>query len=622
MCGIAGIYSPRGIASEVLATQMAKVLAHRGPDDSGVWADGPIALSHRRLSIIDLSRAGHQPMTFAESGLWISYNGEVYNFLELRVDLEKLGYTFFSKTDTEVILKGYDAWGEDVFSMLRGMFALSIWDSNNQELILARDPFGIKPLYYGMCGRDFVFGSELKILRVHPLFPTEIDLNSFYFYLRHLYVPEPRSIFAKISRLSAGHLLRVNSDGQKLSQFYKPPDKASNTYRSYKETVTELHIVLQESVKAHLISDVPVGVFLSGGVDSSAIVAFMRRAGQSRIKTFTIGFEGLASYDESNFARQVAEYFQTDHHEIVVQPDIANFVQNGLIETFDEPFANPAALIADTLSAFTKQEVAVALNGLGGDEFFAGYPRYNGMLWLERYEQLPVAFHSFIAKSLKLMPRSSDRASFIERIRRFVESAKHPLMTRYDSLMSFISDELAKQMVHPDVTSQLTQAAYLPEISAPNGNLLETLLSLDQSTYMQGDLLTYTDRTAMRHSLEVRVPFCDIIVADFVSTIPSRFKIRKGKLKSILKNTIKSLVPAQDFNRKKGGFRVPINEWLNGELQPMVYETLSHNQLQKMAFFNPTFVKEAIRDFYSGEHQYGFIMWALLIFSIWWEKSR
>jgi asparagine synthase (glutamine-hydrolysing) len=621
MCGIAGIYRHKGVASEALAREMAQVLAHRGPDDAGVWTEGPIALSHRRLSILDLSASGHQPMSFPERGLWISYNGEVYNYLGLRTELEKLGYAFYSNTDTEVVLKGYAAWGEAIFPKLRGMFALAIWDRSNQELILARDPYGIKPLYYARCGEDFVFGSELKSLRVHPDFPTGIDQNSLFFYLRHLYVPEPRSIYARVSRLPAGHFLRVKGNDHTLSKFHNPPEWVSNTHRSYEDTLAELQGVLQQSVKAHLISDVPLGVFLSGGVDSSAIVAFMRSAGISTIKTFTIGFQGLPAYDERQFARQIAEHFQTDHHEILVQPDIGKFVQEGLITTFDEPFANPAALIAEELSVFARQEVTVALSGLGGDEFFAGYPRYYGMLWLEHFSQLPRAIHRFIGRTLELMPRNSDRASFLERLRRFVDGASQPRETCYDNLMSYISDERAKQMLSPDVVSKLDEDAYFPNFTRTNGNLLEALLTLDQSTYMQGDLLTYSDRTSMRHSLEVRVPFCDIAVADFASNIPSKYKIHRGQLKSILKDSIKSFVPAEVLYRKKGGFRVPINEWLHGELRPLVDEVLSEEEVDKIPFLSGVGVKEIIRDFYRGEHQHGFILWALLILSIWYEKN-
>jgi asparagine synthase (glutamine-hydrolysing) len=622
MCGIAGIYRSGGIASEAMAKGMAQVLTHRGPDDAGVWAEGRIALAHRRLSVLDLSPSGHQPMPFPERGLMISYNGEIYNYLDLRTELQKRGYTFFSNTDTEVILKGYDAWGEAIFTKLRGMFALAIWDRRNEELILARDPHGIKPLYYARCGEDFIFGSELKSLRVHPDVPTGIDQNSLFFYLRHLYVPEPRSIYERVSRLPAGHLLRVKGNDYKLFRFHNPPERVSNTHQSYQDTLAELQSVLKESVKAHLISDVPLGVFLSGGVDSSAIVAFMHSAGISKIKTFTIGFEGLPAYDERRFAHRIAEQYQTDHHEILVHPDIAGFVRDGLITTFDEPFANPAALIADELSAFARQEVTVALSGLGGDEFFAGYPRYNGMLWLKHFMQLPGVIHRIVGGTLKLMPPSPDRASFLERLRRFVDGSRQPPEACYDNLMSYISDEAAKQLLSPDVVSKLNEDAYLPNFTKTDGDLLDALLALDQSTYMPGDLLTYSDRTAMRHSLEVRVPFCDIVVADFACSIPSKYKIHYGQLKSVLRDSIKSLVPSEVLYRKKGGFRVPINEWLHGELRPLVDEVLSQEQAEKIPFLNGASVKKVIKDFYGGEHQYGFVLWALLILSAWFEKSK
>lgn len=622
MCGIAGVYCPTGTQARDVAEKMVKVLQHRGPDDNGVWYNPTesVVLVHRRLSILDLSQAGHQPMAFEERGLWISYNGEVYNFLELREELQQLGYSFFSNTDTEVILKGYDAWGDGVFARLRGMFALAIWDEKKQELTLVRDPLGIKPLYYATCGQDFVFGSELKALRQHPNFPTTVDINSLAYYISHLYVPEPRSIFEGVSRLPIGHILHVNQSGSHLVRYYEPEYNV-NYERSYEETLEELVDVFRQSVKAHLIADVPIGVFLSGGIDSSIIVALMRQIEQDQIKSFTIGFDGdFQFFDERPYARVIADHFKTDHQEIVVQPNIVSFVENNLINTFDEPFGNPASMVADVLSEFTRREVTVALTGVGGDEFFVGYPRYIGMMWIDRYARLPGIIRRTAETTLGYLPRSRARRHPLERVRRLVAAAEHPLDIRYDRFTSFIPQAAATKWLSPDITARLDSNAYIVDNGNGHHHIINRLMEIDLSNYLPGDLLTYTDRTSMRHSLEVRVPLCDIRVAEFSRSIPAHYKLKGNSLKRMLKDAFGSIIPDQILYRKKQGFNVPLGHWLSGPLQPFVKEFLSPEKVRQHPYFDPKEVAHALKQFEQGQHQYSHLLWGLLIFNLWHEK--
>ena len=557
-------------------------------------------------------------MAFSEGEMWMVYNGEVYNFIELRTELEAKGYEFSTKSDTEVVLKAFHAWGTDAFTRLRGMYAIAIWDRRIQTLTLARDPFGIKPLYIAECGADIVFGSELKSLRLHPEFPKEINASSLSFYLSHLYVPEPHSIYAKVERLPQGHWMKLGPNGRTTGNFYNPEVPAAASKRSYDETVEELIHVMEESVKVHLVADVPVGVFLSGGVDSSIVVAMMRRAGVDNIKTFTIGFEGaFASYDERHYANIIAKHFQTDHQEIIVQPSVVSLLEDRLVQKFDEPFANPAALIADVLSEFTRTKVTVALSGVGADEFFAGYPRYQGMVFMDQLQRVPDWMIKTAQRALSAMPNSPDRRNWMERARRLFNAANVPASSQYEALTRFTGDLQIQSLLSPDMARKVNGTSVLPGITASDGHLLEQMLQLDRETYLPGDLLTYTDRASMTHSLEVRTPFCDIVVDKFARTVPANYKIRRNELKYILKDGFKSIVPPEVMFRPKKGFSVPIGEWLLGPLKPMLHDLLSIENLNRQPYIEPKRARDILKAFEAGEHQYAFLLWAILIFLLW-----
>lgn len=620
MCGIAGIYNPTENVSLELLAAMNQTIVHRGPDDGGEWVCKGIGLANRRLSILDLSAAGHQPMTFAERGLWIAFNGEIFNFRALRAELEIKGYSFFSHSDTEVVLKAYDAWGDASFRKLRGMFALAIWDEKQQELVLARDPFGIKPLYYTQCGGDLVFSSEIKALRVHPRFPADIDPNSLAFYLAHLYVPEPRSIYAKVSRLPAGHLLRVNAQGMRQIRYYEPevPEPHPETYR---EISAKLIQILGDSVQAHLVADVPVGVFLSGGVDSSIIVALMRRLGQNKIKTFTIGYDPkFGSYDERPYARQIAELFHTEHHEIVVTPDLERLVQHDLLEMFDEPFGNPAALISSAISEFARQHVKVTLAGVGGDELFGGYPRYAGIQWLDRLARVPAPMQSVLAFGLAQLPHSPDRRSAVGRARRILYAAQETPSKRYENMTTFIPNELSRTLLASECAATLDDRAHLPALDGNRASVLDRVMDLDVATYLPGDLLTYTDRASMWHSLEVRVPFCDMEVVNFARRVPARYKVKGRELKFILKDTFSAMLPREVLFRAKRGFSLPIGEWLVGPLRPLVREFADASTRAPNPHLNARSVVQVVNSFEAGDYDYAYLLWAILIFDLWLKR--
>jgi asparagine synthase (glutamine-hydrolysing) len=378
---------------------------------------------------------------------------------------------------------------------------------------------------------------------------------------------------------------------------------------------------MEDSVRAHLVADVPVGVFLSGGVDSSIVVALMRRLGQREIKTFTIGFDPeFGSYDERPYARQVAELFHTDHHEIVVSPDLEKLVRTELLEMFDEPFGNPAALIASAISQFARQHVKVALAGVGGDELFGGYPRYQGMLLAERWDRVPLPLQGMLSMGLAQLPRSPDRRNTFERARRLVSAAVETPARRYENMTTFIPVELGSSLLAPELARVLDDHAYLPALAADGAPLLDRVLALDLETYLPGDLLTYTDRASMWHSLEVRVPFCDAEVVRFARTVPSHYKINGRELKFILKDAFRELIPRQALFRTKRGFGLPMGEWLVGPLRPLVREFAANMQAAPNPYLDASVVSRVLSAFEAGEHQYAYLLWGMLILNLWLER--
>ena len=614
MCGLAGIVSSKGQPDLADLERASARLRHRGPDGCGMMADARCGLVHRRLSILDVSQAGHQPMRAAPLPLWIAYNGEVYNYRSLRDELSTRGWKFKSDCDTEVVLKAYAQWGPAAVSRLRGMFAMAIWDARERSLFLARDRFGIKPLYYThLSDGALAFASEIKALRAFPAVSSELNHAGLAHYLRYHYVPEPHSIYRDIHRLPAGACLLWKDGAVTIKQ---AGAECSLIDDSSAPSEDEVVAVLSDSVSAHLISDVPVGVFLSGGVDSSLIAALMRRGSGERLHSFSIGFrDGLKSADETEFARTVANHLALEHHELTIGEGLLGRLPETL-GFFDEPFANPAALIAARLSEFAARYVKVVLSGVGGDEFFGGYPRYVAMSANRALNLIPRRLCGLAARAAYRLPSSTDRKWMPDRLARLLRAGADSPACVYDNLVAYSTPEEAAAVVNSDLigNQQWRDEARLFDariVSSP-----EHAMEVDVASYLPGDLLTYTDRCAMAYSLEVRTPLVDVEVARIARRMLLRDKIRGFETKSMLKRIAARLVPPEVIYRKKKGFAVPIAEWLRRDSW-FVDEMLAAANLRDLPELDPKGVRAVKQRHAGGDNSAAYLLWALASYVTW-----
>ncbi len=626
MCGICGIYNLSNQPFDPgLVQRMAAVLRHRGPDDQGVYCDGPIALGMARLAIIDLSLAAHQPMSNEDGSVWIVYNGETYNHHDLRKELERKGHRYRSKSDSESVLHAYEQYGEDCLQHMRGMYAFAIWDARQHKLFLAVDRLGIKPIYYTQVGDTFLFASELKAILQYPAVRREIDFWSLDEYLRYCYVPAPHTIFRGIQRLLPGHCLTVK-DGQLKNRSYWDLHFQPNSQRSEKEWIEETRELLRRCIQDELESDVPLGALLSGGTDSSSIVAFMSQAKTRSVKTFTIGFNtagrNYGHYDETAYARQVAERFNTEHHEMTVEVKVLDVLPK-IIWHFDEPFANVTAIPAWYLCQMARQYVTVALAGAGGDEDFGGYPRYLASRLLPVYFTLPVLLREGVLKTLaRTIPQQTDGYSTLNRAQRFFLGVGSTPEATYRNWVSLWSQEsllpLYTSQVHQEITHRPTPTivdALLAE--AADGDLLNRIFYADVKTYLSDNLLTYSDRMASAHSLEMRVPFCDHRLVEFAATIPPGLKLKSFSLKYLLKKALADLLPHDILYRRKQGFSVPLGYWLQDELLPLAKSALSPEKVKRRGYFKPSPIKTMLDEHMARKADHSARLWALIVFEFW-----
>src|SRR5436853_5251312 len=570
---------------------MSDLLVHRGPDSAGEHVDGRIALAARRLSIIDLEH-GDQPIANEDGSCVVVQNGEIYNYPELRRELERDGHTFRTNCDTEVHLHLYEQHGPEYARRLRGMFAVALWDERRRRLVLARDRYGIKPLYYRYAGDTLEFASELRALP-----RGEIDLDALEAFLAFNSIPAPYSIFRDTRKLPAGHVLVWEEDGALgIERYARPGPVPVDELRGDDEAelVEELRARLRDSVRAHLLADVPVGVLLSGGVDSAALAALAAQETSDALHTFTIGFEER-SFDERDDARLVAERYATNHHELLVQPD-PRLLLPALAEAFDEPFADSSALPTYLVSQLASQHVKVALSGEGGDELFGGYYTYAADLLADRVAPL-----ARLARPLGgLLPRSSARASFDYRAKRFVRAAHLPPLERHHGWKEIFSADARAELTgrRSDFDPvDLYRARYADTEGAPQ---LARLQDVDFGVYLVDDLLVKTDRASMAHSLEARVPFLDPLVTNLAFALPTRLKVRGLAKKVLLRKAVEPLLPAQVVHGRKRGFSIPAAAWLRGELEPFARETLSTGNLRRQGFFQPEPVKRLIDEHVAG----------------------
>ncbi len=616
MCGIAGIFRQDGRpVDECLLRRMTDVLAHRGPDGEGFYIDGPLGLGHRRLAIIDLS-TGAQPMGSEDGATWITYNGEIYNYRELKRELIDRGMSFRTTSDTEVLLRAYEVWGVDCLPRLRGMFAFAIWDKRRRRLILARDRVGIKPLVYAWDGTCLRFASEIKAILQDPEVPRDLDWEAVRDYFTHLYVPDPRTILGGIRKLPpACYLLCSLGDGEpEIHRYWNlrmvPDERVKET-----EWVHRLGQVLAETVKLHMVSDVPVGAFLSGGIDSSTVVACMARAGASRVKTFSIGFDE-ADFDELAYARLVARRYGTDHFEMIVKPDVMNILPR-LAWQFDEPFADASAVPTYCVSKITRDQVTVALSGDGGDENFAGYRLYAKALRLQRQADTPPI--SFIKPLLRLAAACLPDGV---RGRGFLELLGMPPVHRYFRMMTFQQKETLADLLTPEVCGRViphTDLQLYQHLAAAAGtsNYISTLQYVDIHHYLPGDILTKVDRTSMLTSLETRVPLLDHVLIEFAATIPARFKLRGGIGKTILKRAMEAHLPREILTRRKMGFGVPLGAWFRGVLKDFATEVLSDPRTLQRGIIRRQAVDALLEAHARARRDWSSQIWSLICFELW-----
>ncbi|MBA2734781.1 MAG: asparagine synthase (glutamine-hydrolyzing) [Acidobacteria bacterium] len=624
MCGIAGIVNRNGRAvdADVLA-RMCDAICHRGPDGEGRYLNDTVGLTMRRLAIIDVE-GGQQPIHNADRTAWIVFNGEIYNYRELRESLEKLGHAFYTNCDTEVIIHAYDQYGAECPKYLRGMFAFAIWDERTQELFLARDRVGKKPLLYSLVNNQLIFGSEFSALLQHPDISRDIAPEAIHYYLSFMCVPAPLTAYRAIRKLEPGHSLRFTSAGEIKIERYWELEFSPKVKLSEEEAGERVVELLRDAVRVRLMSEVPLGAFLSGGVDSSAIVALMSEASSEPIKTFSIGFEEQ-DFSELHHARRVAEHVGSDHHEFIVRPDAMEVLPT-LVEHYGEPYADSSAIPTYYVSRETRRHVTVALNGDGGDECFAGYERYAAMRLAERYRKLPGLMREGVIKqAVNWIPSSELRRSRVRSVKRFLQAASLSPVERYLRWVSVL-DRAAKDELYTDAFRQ-EMAAHDPAIwlspwfaQANGAGVVDASLLTDTMTYLPNDLLVKVDIASMAVSLEARSPFLDHHVMEFAASLPEKFKLRGLTTKYILKRVLKKLVPVENLNRPKMGFGVPIGHWFRNHMKAFVGETLLSERALNRGFFKSEEVKRMFELHTSGTRDYAHQLWTLLMLELWFER--
>jgi asparagine synthase (glutamine-hydrolysing) len=625
MCGITGILDARGPVDREALRRMANALRHRGPDDESYYFSEPkpghisVGFGFRRLSIIDLS-GGRQPMSNEDGSLWLVCNGELYNYPTLRPALEAKGHRFHTNCDVEVLLHLYEEMGPECVSQVNGMFAAAIWDVRRQTLFLARDRLGKKPLYYRETPTQFLFGSEVKALLQHPACPRELDHRSLSKYLAYEYVPSPHCIFKGIQKLPAGHTLTWQPGQSRRRQYWDIKFSATPVSRSEGEVAEELHERLKEAVRLRLISDVPLGVFLSGGIDSSTVVALMaelRPAAQ--IKTFAIGFED-SSFDESGYARRVAQFYGTDHREDILQPRALLDMLPEVAGFLDEPFADASIIPTYLLSKFTRQHVTVALGGDGGDELFAGYPTFPAQR-LARFYRMPRAVHERVIRPLaELLPVSHDNFSLDFKVKRFLRGAAYrPEIRDQVWVGSFTPQEQRRLLADPSQSDDYEDVLNAEQL-CPSKDTMERLTYLYCKFYLQEDILVKVDRASMACALEARAPFLDYTFVEFANSIPFGLKLKGLQSKYILKRAMAGKLPPDILARGKKGFGIPVAKWFRNELRKMLLDTLSEARIRQQGLFDCREVARLLEEHQHGTRDNRKQLWTLFMFQLWFEK--
>lgn len=616
MCGICGYYSfEKGNPDENLLKKMCSVIEHRGPDDEGIFLDKGVGLGMRRLSIIDIE-GGRQPVHNEDSTIWIVFNGEIYNYRELRLSLEKK-HRFYTSSDTEVIVHLYEEFGEGFVSRLNGMFGLAIWDSNNNKLLLARDRTGIKPLHYIILKNKLIFGSEIKSILEHPDVKREINFMAFHYFLSFEYIPAPESIFKGIMKLKPGHILLYKDNMASIRRYWDVEFSDKGFSEEY--FCNKISETLEKSVNLEMVSDVPLGAFLSGGIDSSAIVAMMSHLSDEPIKTFSIGFEDQ-SYNELEYAGIVAERFNTEHHEEIIKPDAVKLA-GSLIRYFDEPFADVSAFSTYLVSQMAKKHVKVALSGDGGDELFAGYDWYIASNLNKYYRKLPsILKDKIIHPVVKNLPDSSQKKGFSNILKRFVEGSSLPDEGRHVRWQFFLPDE--DKLYSSELKNELKNVNSFEVVNRlyVNNNAIKPLSKeqyVDLKMYLPDDILVKVDRMSMANSLEARVPLLNQLFIELVATIPPNLKLKGISTKYIFKKAMLKHLPRDIIYRKKQGFSIPMKNWLREDLRDMMMETLSRRRIEEKGYVEYGYVNKLMNQHLEKKRNNAHQLWSLMVFEMW-----
>lgn len=625
MCGICAIVDEAEDVAEELVRAMSRRIVHRGPDSEGVTVGGGVGMGMRRLRIIDLE-GGEQPIFNEDGTMAIVFNGEIYNYRELRRDLLDRGHRFTTASDTEVILHLYEEFGESCVGRLRGMFAFAIHDRAAGRVFAARDRLGIKPLHFLEAGSRLYLASELKSLLAVPGLSLTLDEVALDQYFALLYIPAPRTIFREAKKVPPGHVL-IKDAGRpaRLDRYWRAEPRPAPE-RPEEEWIEDFRRHFDDAVASHLVADVPLGVFLSGGVDSSAIVAAMARAAPGRIRTFSIGYpRAYAHFDERAYARRVARRYGTEHEELEVEPDVEDDIRE-LGAIFDEPMGDSGALPNLLVCRMARTHLTVALSGLGGDELSGGYQRHLGVMLAEWYRKVPRLLRDGVVRRvLERIPEAHSGARGIDQAKRFVRAAGLPWIERFFAYSSpmerarrcALYNPALRALVEPD--SALERMRQLAE-QHPTADLLNRILEVDQQMYLADDLLTVADRTSMAVSLELRVPFLDHPLVEFMAQVPGRLKIKGGRKKAFLKRGFAADLPCEILHRKKAGFSIPVARWLREELRGLLEEYLGPDRLRRQGYFDPVTVQLLRREHDERRRNHSAVLWALLMFQLWMEN--
>jgi asparagine synthase (glutamine-hydrolysing) len=615
---------------------MCDAIAHRGPDDEGYFISpspeigsrsqlhgtASVGLGIRRLSIIDLS-TGNQPIHNEDKTVWVVLNGEIYNYTGLREEFEARGHRFYTRSDTEAIVHAYEEYGEDAPKHLRGMFAFALWDANQQKLLLARDRVGKKPLLYSITGDNLVFASEFQAILCHPDVSREVNEEAISHYLSFLCVPAPLTAFRRILKLEPGHVL-VWQNGVAETRRYWSLDFKNKIDISEQEACERAVELLRDAVRVRMMSDVPLGAFLSGGIDSSAVVALMSELSGERVKTFSIGFEEQ-EFNELTHARRVAERFGAEHHEFIVRPDAVDILPT-LVRHYGEPYADSSAIPTYYLAKMTRRHVTVALNGDGGDECFAGYQRYAAMRIAERYHRIPrLVREQVLEPAIEAIPAAGDSRSLFGKARRFLSVAGRPAGERYLRWTSAIADELKRELCTGEFLTRTSRAQAIFHVQPwfeGNGemDIVDRGLMADTARYLPNDLLVKVDIATMAVSLEARSPFLDHRLMEFAASLPAGYKLRRLTTKHLLKRALRGLLPPENLSRSKMGFGVPIGRWMRTDLNDFLRANVLSEKALNRGYFRPKVVRQLVDDHAEGRRDYSSQLWTLLMLELWHQE--